>query len=116
MMNTAFVNYMDQRDNLTETLEVPILKNKTTFKQTLPICLNTSKFDSELLLAPKALKDFIHQYKHKKEIFDLIERHDNRIKIYLTKIFFQLFHSRCFAVCYCNNFIIGYNFGNRFIM
>ena len=34
-VNIAFVNYLDQIDNLTETLEFPILKNKTTFKQTL---------------------------------------------------------------------------------
>ena len=68
MVNTAFVNYLDQIDILTETLEVPILKNKTTFKQTLPISLHAYKFDSELLTAPKMLKDFIHQYNHKKEI------------------------------------------------
>ena len=60
-VHTAFVNYLDQTDNLTESLEFPILKNKTTFKQTLPISLNISKFDSELLTAPRNLKDFIHQ-------------------------------------------------------
>ena len=32
MMNTAFVNYLYQIDNLTETLEFSILKNKTTFE------------------------------------------------------------------------------------
>ena len=32
MVNTAFVNYLNQIDNLNETLKVPILKNKTTFK------------------------------------------------------------------------------------
>ena len=36
-VNTAFVNYLDQFPNLTETLEFPIIKNKTTFEQTLPI-------------------------------------------------------------------------------
>ena len=77
MVNTAFVNYLDQIDNLTETLEFPILKNQTTFEQTLPISLNISKFDSKLLTAPRNLKDFIHQYKCKKEIFDLKERHDS---------------------------------------
>ena len=35
-----------------------------------------SKFDSDLLTAPRNLKDFIHQYNHKKEIFDLNKRHD----------------------------------------
>ena len=76
-VNIAFVNYLDQIDNLTETINVPILKNKTTFEQTLPISLKASKFDSELLTAPKPLKDCIHQCNSKKEIFDLNERHDN---------------------------------------
>ena len=71
MVNTAFVNYLDQINNLTETIAFPILKNKTTFEETLPISLNIYKFDSKLLMAPRNLKDFIHQYKHKKEIFDL---------------------------------------------
>ena len=35
-----------------------------------------SKFDSDLLTTPRNLKDFIHQYNHKKEIFDMNERHD----------------------------------------
>ena len=87
-VNTIFVNYLEQIDNLTETIDVPILKNKINFKQTLPISLNTSKFDSELLTAPKTLEDFIHQYNCKKEIFDLNERHDNTEEIYLTKISF----------------------------
>ena len=39
-VNTAFVNYLDQFPNITETLEFPIIKNKTTFEQTLPISLN----------------------------------------------------------------------------
>ena len=77
MENTAFVNYLDEIDNLTETLEVPILKNRTTFEQTLPVSLNMSKFDSVLLTAPRTLKDFIQQYNHKKEIFDLTGKHDN---------------------------------------
>ena len=74
-VNTAFVNFLDQFNNLTESLELPILKNKTTFKQTLPISLNVSVFDSELLTALRNLKDFIHKYNCKKDIFDLNERH-----------------------------------------
>ena len=46
MVNTTFANYLDQIGNLTETLEVLILKNKTTLKQTLPVSLNISKTDS----------------------------------------------------------------------
>ena len=75
MVNTAFTNYIDQF-NLTEDLTFPILTNKTTSEYTLPIFLNSSKFDDSLLTTPQTLKDYIAQYKHEKEIFDLKERHD----------------------------------------
>ena len=48
MVNTAFINFPDQINNLTNTIEIPILKNKTTVEQTLPISLDVSKCDSEL--------------------------------------------------------------------
>ena len=64
-------------NNLTELHEFQILKNITPPEQTLLIFLNISKFDVSLLTTPKTLKDFIHQYNWKKEIFDLEERHDN---------------------------------------
>ena len=74
-VNTAFINYLDQFPNLTESLEFLIIKNKTTFEHILPISLNVSKFDSPLLTASSDFKDFIHQYTHDKEIFNLQERH-----------------------------------------
>ena len=88
-VNTAFVNYLDQTDILTETLEFPILKNKTTFEQTLPISLNVTKLDSELLTSQKTLTDFIHQYNCRKEIFDLNKRHDNSNTNLPNKNFFS---------------------------
>ena len=88
MVYTAFVNYIDQFPNLTETLEFLIIKNKTTFEQTLPISLNIPKFDSNLLTSSSNLKDFIHQYTEKKDIFDLKEWHDNMVLI-TNKNFFS---------------------------
>ena len=76
-VNTAFVNYLDKFPTLTESLEFPIVKERTTFEQTLPISLNISKFDPTLLMASSALKEFINSYTNHKEIFDLQERHDN---------------------------------------
>ena len=89
MVNTAFANNLIQLDNLTDSLEFPILKDKTTFEQTLLISLNISKFDTSLLTAPQTLKDFIHQYKCKKEIFDLKERHNNTDENLPSKNFFS---------------------------
>ena len=74
--NTAFVIYLDKFPNLTESLGFLIIKNKTTFEQTLPISLNISKFDPTLLTASGVLKDFINNYTNDKEFFDLQERHD----------------------------------------
>ena len=61
-------NYLDQFTNPMESLEFPIIKSKTTSEQTLPVSLNVSRFDSNLLTASSNLKDFIHQYTCKKEI------------------------------------------------
>ena len=114
-VNTAFVNNLDQIDNLTESLRLPILKNKTTFKQTLPISLNISKFDSELL-TPKNLKDFIHQYDCKKEIFDFDKRHDSMNLTTNKNFFSNNYIVPVFSVCYCSNLTISYKFVFIFIM
>ena len=44
-INAAFVSYLDQFTNMIESLNIPIIRNKTTFEQTLPLSLNMSKFD-----------------------------------------------------------------------
>ena len=62
--------------SLTESLQFPIIKNKTTYEQTLPINPNISGFDRTLLNALTNLKDFINSYLKQKEIFDLQERHE----------------------------------------
>ena len=47
-LNTSFANYLDMFPNLTESLELQIIKNRTTFEQMLPVSLNISKFDNTL--------------------------------------------------------------------
>ena len=66
-INTAFANYLGMFLNLTESLEFPIIKNRTTFKQILPVSLNISKFNTRLLTAPTDLKTFISCYTNQKE-------------------------------------------------
>ena len=88
MVHTAFVHYLDQLDNLTNSLDIPILMDKTTFEQTLPISLNASIFYTDLLTAPKTLKDFVHWYHDKKEIFDVKRRHTNMDSDLPNKDFF----------------------------
>ena len=67
-MNTTFVNYLDTLDNLTDSLKFPILLNRTTYKQTLPISLKSFEFDSELLKAPKTLKDLFTSFIMKRKL------------------------------------------------
>ena len=52
-VNTAFGNSLDSLNNLIDSLTFPLLMNRTTFEQTLPIFT----FDYKLLMAPKTLKD-----------------------------------------------------------
>ena len=61
-VNTAFINYLDKFPNLTGPLEFLVIKNKTTFEQTLHISLNISKFNPTLLTASSDLKEFINSY------------------------------------------------------
>ena len=96
IVNTAFINYLDKLANLTESLEFPIIRNKTTFEQTLPISLNISKFDPTLLTTSSDLKEFINSYTNHKEIFDLQERADNK-KLNTNKISFLQITSWTFS-------------------
>ena len=50
--NTAFTYFLDMFPTLTESLQLPIINNKTTYKKTLPINLNISDFDRTFLNAP----------------------------------------------------------------
>ena len=66
-VNTDFVNYLDKFPNLAESLEFPVIKDRTMFEQTLPISLNISKFDQSLLTASSDLKEFISRYTKNKK-------------------------------------------------
>ena len=87
-VNTAFVNYLDMYPNLTELLEFLVIRNRTTYEQTLPISLNISRFDSTLLTAATNLKDFMYRYAKHKEIFDLQQSHEN-MTLNTSKNFFS---------------------------
>ena len=69
----AFANYLDAFPNL--TVSFPLIKDRTTYEQSLPLNLSISGFDKSLLHASPNLIDFIKGYAKDKEIFDLKERH-----------------------------------------
>ena len=68
-------------------------------------------FDSELLKAPKILKDYVHQFWDKKEFFYLQERHNynNDLDLPNKNFFFKYSTVDIFSACYCYNFISSYN-------
>ena len=57
-VNLAFVDYLKQ---LNKTIDIPIERNWTIYKQILPISLESFQLNSSLLQAPKTLKDFVNQ-------------------------------------------------------
>ena len=67
----AFANYLDMFSNLTDSFQ--LIKDRTTYKQPLPINLSIPDFDSSLLHAATNLKNFVQDYTKNKEIFDLEE-------------------------------------------
>ena len=85
-VNTAFVNYLG---SLTVTLKFQILLNQTTHKQTLTISLQSFDFNFNLLKALKTLKDFFHQFHHKKGSFDLQKGHNNGLDLANKNSFFN---------------------------
>ena len=63
--------------NLTDSLSLPLITNRTTYEQILPVNLSIPDFDKSLLHVPTNLKDFINRFIKRKEIFDLQERHES---------------------------------------
>ena len=74
-VNNAFTNNFNEF-NLMEEVEIPIFMNKSTLEITLPVFINKSTFNQTLLSVPLTLNEYVAQYKHDKEIFDLRESHD----------------------------------------
>ena len=76
-IKTAFANYLDMFPNLTEAF--PLIRDKTTYEQPLPINLSIPDFDKSLLHASTNLKTFVKSYAKNKDIFDLTESHVSAI-------------------------------------
>ena len=66
-VNLAFVNYIDRA---VENLCSEVSTNWTTQEQVLPLSIENFNFNPKLLSAPQTMKDFITQYKYRKEITD----------------------------------------------
>ena len=58
-VNLAFVDYLEQ---LNEIIKTPINRNWTSFKQPIPVSLESFQLSSKLMHAPVMLRDFIDQY------------------------------------------------------
>ena len=58
-VNLAFVDYLEELD---KTITMPINRNWTSVKQSLPISLESFQLNSKLMHVPVMLRDFIDQY------------------------------------------------------
>ena len=58
-VNLAFVDYLEE---LNETITMPINRNWTSVKQSLPVSLESFQLNSKLMHSPVMLRDFIEQY------------------------------------------------------
>ena len=61
-------------------------KNWTTQMQILPISVESFEFDSKLLSAPKTIKDFVTQYKCRKEMMEKKEQKKVALSLVLSLI------------------------------
>ena len=99
-VNTAFINYLE---NLTDSWKIPILLNWTTHEQTIPISLQSFYWNLQ-----KTLKDFVHQFQHKMEIFDFWKKHNDDLDLAKKNSFLNNYTLDIFSVCYCHYFISCY--------
>ena len=83
MSNLAFVNYLDQ---LNETINILIERNWTHQMQVLPISLEVFNINSNLLQAPKTLKELVNQYREKKRLLNVQEKiiKEPKLKAFLS--------------------------------
>ena len=73
MINLAFTNYLHMIPNLTDS--VPMIKDRTRYKQPLPLNLSILHFNNSLRYRLTKLKEYMNNYINDKEIFDLQQRH-----------------------------------------
>ena len=84
-VNVAFTNCLDMFPNLTDSF--PLIKDRTTYEQPIPVNLSIQDFDKYLLHVPTNMKNFVQDYAKSKEIFDLEERLVSRTLSYSSKNF-----------------------------
>ena len=74
-INMAFTNYLVMFPNLTESLQLPLIKNRITYEQILPVKALTKY----CCMHHTNLKDCVNNYIRRNEFFDSQERHENVI-------------------------------------
>ena len=76
-INMDFSNCLDMLPNLTNP---SLMKDRTTYDQSLPINLNVPDFDRSLNFAPTNLKCFMHDYPKNKDFFYFEQRHVSTVE------------------------------------
>ena len=61
-------------------LDAYIPQNWTIQEQVVPISLQTTQFDSQLLKAPETLKDLVQQYRRKGQVLSKVNGNNSETK------------------------------------
>ena len=101
-VNTTFMNYFDSQIENSEIdkMDMHISQNWTIKEQVFPI-LQTPEFDTNLLKAPKTLKDLAKQHKQKGLILNKSDK-DNNKHSFFDNIIMDIYYSSHY-------FLVGYN-------
>ena len=91
-VNAAFMNYFDSliENSEIDKVDLHISQNWTTKEQVFPISLQTSEFDTNLLNAPKTLKDLVKQHKQKGHILNQSNKDNNKC-LFFDNIIMDIF-------------------------
>ena len=87
MVNLAFVDYSQQ---LNETITIPINRNWTSARQSIPISLDAFQVSSKLMHAPIMLKDFIEQYQENRMTATKWENPKSKFRTFINSFFVDM--------------------------
>ena len=86
-VNLAFVDYLEE---LNETITMPINRNWTNVKQSLPISLVSFQLNSKLIHAPVMLRDFIEQYQENRTTATKWESPTSKFRMFINSFLIDM--------------------------
>ena len=86
-VNFAFLDYLEQ---LIETITMPINRNWTSVRQSIPISLDSFQLSFQLMQMPVMIKDFIEQYQENRIITTKQESPTSNFKTFISSFLIDI--------------------------